>query len=581
MNYAKPLGQIGSFFRERQRWALLGLLLTLHLTLMAGGSSAIGVMCWIVDVGFFILWQPFIQTEKKLNFGNVLFMALALALGAWLFNWWLLIVWASVLAALLGGRVIWVSHRPSRIFYLLAFAYLIAAILVWLVPKIVPESAFVGPSLEIVFAWLAPVLFLGMLLLPLPQQEIELSTRGVVDFFYSLFIFLLIAVLVLGSLAFMQLQQRLYFEALIRTVAWVAMLLLLIAWAWNPRPGFSGIGVFFSRYLLTVGMPFDAWLQQLMDCSERETQPEQFMKAAGERLLLDLPWVLGVHWRPAYGSATGAGRVGEASTFRQEFVNRPLCLTIYTRHALSPVLVWHLHLLAQLASEFYLAKWRAKELEQMSYLRAIHETGARLTHDMKNLMQSLDNLCFLMESAEGREEQQRLYPLLWRQLPQIAQRLQQTLVKLQSPRRVEEEVSNREEMSLPHWWSLLQQRFSQHGVTFESVVFNDLARIPCVLFDSVADNLLHNALTKRQNEQGIGVKVSVCADGRSLRVCDSGKPVRRELLDNLLQAPVDSESGFGIGLYHAARQAAAFGYSLTLASNIPGHVCFTMQKNDG
>jgi hypothetical protein len=51
-----------------------------------------------------------------------------------------------------------------------------------------------------------------MLLLPSRARAIG---RGgaMVDLFYSLFIFLLIAVLVLGSLAFMLLRQALYIEA--------------------------------------------------------------------------------------------------------------------------------------------------------------------------------------------------------------------------------------------------------------------------------------------------------------------------------------------------------------------------------
>ena len=49
------LWRFGSFLRERQRWVLVALLGVLHLTLLAGAESTVGLMCWIVDVGFFIL----------------------------------------------------------------------------------------------------------------------------------------------------------------------------------------------------------------------------------------------------------------------------------------------------------------------------------------------------------------------------------------------------------------------------------------------------------------------------------------------------------------------------------------------
>lgn len=577
MTLAHALGQFGNLLREHRRGVLLCMLVVLHLTLLAGGKSVIGLMCWFVDVGLFILWQPFIQTERRLDYGNLLLIVLALALGAWLFGWWMLIAWVSVLASLLGGRVMLINHRPTRLFYLLAFAYLIGAVLVWLVPKIVPDPALIGPSLEREFAWAAPLLFLGMFLLPRPQ-EVGWSRRGIFDFFYSLFIFLLISVLVLGSLAFMLLEKRLYFEALFRTVFSMALLLLVVAWAWNPRPGFSGVGVFFSQYLLTIGLPFDTWLRRLMDCAEQENDPDLFFKEACERLLLDLPWVVGGKWSPAPGTDAGAGSFGSQSPYWQEYSNRSLVLTVYTRHALSPVLVWHLQLLTRLASEYYLAKWRARELQQMSYLQAVHQTGARLTHEVKNLLQSLDNLCYLMTSP-GDGDTVQLQALLRRQLPQIGQRLHMALDKLRSPLDEQKEaVATAEDGTAEVWWAALQQRFAQKMIEFESVKFEVGAQLPTGLFDSVADNLLHNALIKQLNESGIRIVVSISPDASTLRVSDSGSAVIEALAGKLFQSPVSSESGFGIGLFNAASQAESLGYSLRLASNFQGNVCFELSK---
>lgn len=579
MSLVQALGQVGNLLRQHRRGVLLCMLVVLHLTLLAGGKSVIGLMCWFVDVGLFILWQPFIQTERRLDYGNLLLIVLALASGAWLFGWWMLIAWVSVLASLLGGRVMLINHRPTRLFYLLAFAYLIGAVLVWLVPKIVPDPALIGPSLEREFAWAAPLLFLGMFLLPRPQ-EVGWSRRGIFDFFYSLFIFLLISVLVLGSLAFMLLEKRLYFEALFRTVFSMALLLLVVAWAWNPRPGFSGVGVFFSQYLLTIGLPFDTWLRRLMDYAEQEQDPDRFFTEACERLLLDLPWVVGGKWSPAPGMKAGEGAFGKKSAYWQEYSNRSLLLTVYTRHALSPVLVWHLQLLTRLASEYYLAKWRARELQQMSYLQAVHQTGARLTHEVKNLLQSLDNLCYLMQTS-GDGDAVQLQLLLRRQLPQIGQRLHMALDKLQSPIDAQNESgASSEVVAADAWWAALQQRFAQKQIEFESVKFEAGAQLPVGLFDSVADNLLHNALIKQLNEGGIQVAVSISPDANTLRVSDSGSAVGEALAWKLFRSPVASESGFGIGLFNAASQAESLGYSLSMASNVPGNVCFELSKRN-
>lgn len=577
MEIIGPLRRFGIFLKARQRWVLISLLAVLHLTLLAGADSTVGLMCWFVDVGFFLLWQPFIQTERRLDPGSLLLIAAALSAGAWLFGWWLLIMWSTVLAALLGGRVVLVSHRPTRIFYLLAFAYLLGAVLIWLVPKVVPDTSQIGPSLEKAFAWMAPLVFVAMLLMPRPRG-VRRQSQGGVDFFYSLFIFLLVSVLVLGSLAFMLLRESIYIEAVFRTVAWMAALLLLIAWAWNPRPGFSGLGVFLSRHVLTVGLPFDTWLQGLMECSEQESDPDKFLNTTCERLLLDLPWVTGGAWSPVPGSEAGAGSFGKVSPFREEFCNRPLLLTFFTRHKLSPSLLWLLHLKARLVSEYYLAKWRARELQRMSYLRAVHETGARLTHDVKNLLQSLNNLCYMTQETAGRDEEES-YRLLQRQLPQIAQRLQQTLEKLQVPGKEDgHRAGPGGEVAASAWWAILRQRFSSNNVVFEPVVFDPGARLPISLFDNVADNLLHNALIKRQVESGLQVRLSISADAARFSVCDNGSAVRKEIAEALLCAPVPSENGLGIGLYHAARQAEAAGYELRLAGNEEGRVCFELGK---
>jgi signal transduction histidine kinase len=560
------LRRLGSALHDRQRWVLISLLAVLHLALLAGANTLIGMMCWLVDFGLFILWQPFIHAERKIDAVGLAAIIAVLAGGAWVFGWWLLIFWAAALAALVGGRVMFIDHRPTRIFYLIAFAYLLAALLVWLMPKVVPATAVIGPSLDREFAWGMLLLFLVMMLLP-TQREVSRPSGGIVDFFYSIFIFLLIAVLVLGSLAFMLLRQSLYIEAVFKTVLSMAAMLLLIGWAWNPRPGFSGVGVFFSRYLLTIGLPFEKWLHRLTAYSGSESDPERFLGKALKDML-ELPWVDGGTWV----AGERAGSFGELSRFTQEFPEEPLRLTLHTRHKLSPALVWHFHLLAQLTNEYYVAKLRARELQQISYLRAVHETGARLTHDVKNLLQSLNNLCYLAQTMDGKDSE-RVSQLLQRQLPQVTQRLSQTLEKLQAP---QNETGSLVEADA--WWALVQQRHENEVIDFELVVLEPGAKIPAALFDSVLDNLLQNALDKRQNETGLRVNVSLSSDAASLRVCDSGSPLSGDVIADLLLAPVASENGLGIGLYNSARQAVGLGYELRLSNNVAGNVCFELKK---
>jgi len=563
------LRQLGSALHDRQRWVLIALLAVLHLALLAGVTTAVGLMCWLVDVGLFLLWQPFVHAERKIDAVGLAAIVAVLAGGAWIFGWWLLIFWTVLLAALVGGRVMFIDHRPTRIFYLIAFAYLLIVLLVRMVPRVVPETALIGPSLGREFGLGLPLLFVAMMLLPV-RSERNQPSGGLVDFFYSFFIFLLIAVMVLGSLAFMLLQQSAYIEAVFKTLLSIAAMLLLIGWAWNPRPGFSGVGVFFSRYLLTIGLPFEKWLHRLAAYSGREVDPERFLSHALQDML-ELPWIDGGSWV----AGACAGNFGASSRFSQDFPEEPLKLTLYTRHKLSPALIWHFHLLVQLTNEYYVAKLRGRELQQISYLRAVHETGARLTHDVKNLLQSLNNLCYLAQSMDG-EDAARVSQLLQRQLPQVTQRLSQTLEKLQAPQRETGTLRSGEA-----WWAAAQQRYENDAIDFAPVAFAPDANVPMELFDSTLDNLLQNVLLKRQSEAGLRVRVALAADTSLLRVCDSGSPVSRDLLGDLLRAPVASDNGLGIGLYNAARLAEGAGYELRLLSNVSGDVCFELRRHNG
>jgi sensor histidine kinase regulating citrate/malate metabolism len=98
------------------------------------------------------------------------------------------------------------------------------------------------------------------------------------------------------------------------------------------------------------------------------------------------------------------------------------------------------------------------------------------------------------------------------------------------------------------------------------------------LFDSVADNLLTNALRKRHNEPGVTVEARLTLHPLAcLTVTDSGVAAPGHVARNLFLSPVASDFGLGVGLYQAARQAARAGYRLELVDNRPGRVTFRLQ----
>ena len=255
-----------------------------------------------------------------------------------------------------------------------------------------------------------------------------------------------------------------------------------------------------------------------------------------------------------------------------EFENSALALTVYSRFRISPALHWHLHLLGQLLGEFYIAKLREEKLRQSSYLQAVHETGARMTHDIKNLLQSLNVLCSVA-AEERNQDSPALQALVRRQLPVIAQRLAATLEKLQRP-----QESGETYVLAETWWESLSRQYRSEGVEFRLGRPRPRARLPKELFDSVADNLIRNALAKRQADEGLRIIVSMDLDEEVvLRVIDTGSAVPPEVAARLLRGPVSSHGGLGIGLYQAARQAEEAGYALALEANRDGEVCFSLR----
>ena len=547
-------------------WRALFLLMLVLLQLAAirgpEDSWARGLM--LAHFGLFIMWQPFMQAERRLTPSQALaIVAIALCI-LYLLNGWLLALWVSVLAGIVGGKVFLFQARWLRRFYLVVLLYLISLLLIWIVPtSFIPVP--LPKEVQMLAQYGLPALFIVMLAIPAEADLAE--TPQIVDFFYAALIFLLLVALVLGSFAFMTVRGLQYVMALSYSMLMIAGVLLLLSFAWNPRAGFAGLSMYFSRYLLSVGLPFERWLHFLAELSQLETRPERFLKEACLGLTR-LPWVSGGFWH----TADESGDFGKVSRNSVEFTNQEIHLRVFTRQPLSPSLIWHFHLLGQLLGEYYTAKQREQKLQQQTYVQAVHETGARMTHDVKNLLQSLNVLCAAAE-RDTPPDATELSSLMRRQLPAITQRLQQTLDKLQKP-----DTSNARFVQAKTWWEGLQRSYADRGVEFALEALEETVMLPKELFDCAGDNLLQNALRKRKLDGSVTVRASFrCNAAIEFSVCDSGAPVAAEVLKGLLRGPVPSEAGFGVGLYQASRLAEISGFSLQLRENNPGRVCFSLR----
>lgn len=548
------------WWSRRPHFLLAGHLLLLHALAFGGWRLPAVRILWFVAFGLFLLWQPFVAGERRMSRRQGAVVLAAALASTWLLSPWLMLIWCGALAAVIGGRVLWTGDRLERAGYLFAFGYLVCLTIFGVVPEISP-SAVLDPLPRDAIARYMPFLLAALIAFPAhPQRR---RAGDAFDLFYGMLVFLALAVFVLGALAVTFVSGVSYVEALAQTSLAIAAALLVLAWAWNPRGGFSGLGSALSRYLLSVGLPLEQWLIQLAETSERESHPVRFLAAITEQLQR-VPWVVGCRWQ----AGSESGRFGGTSPHTQEYRRDGVLLAVCFRHVPSPAMRWHVEWLLRLATEFYLVKFQTHELQRMSYLQAVYETGARVTHDVKNLLQSLQTLCYAAAQPGDPEAVARL---LARQLPQIAERLKSTLDKLQRPR-----ADDNRNTSAAEWWARLRDRHSGDAIEWNAPAGE--AEVPSALFDSIAENLLQNALTKRQHEGGIEISAKLTVDRNSpmLTVRDTGQAIAASVADSLFRTPVQSAHGLGIGLYHAARQAGETGYRLDLAENRPGSVVFTL-----
>ncbi|HEY8068225.1 MAG TPA: ATP-binding protein [Burkholderiales bacterium] len=550
-----------SFSQRHWRFVVIAMLVLLHVVVLRGTADDWARALMLAHLGLLLIWQPFLRGEQRVSRTQAVCIALGAVVVMFWIGWWLLAFWVVVLAGLVGGKVFLHQARWQRRCYLVVFVYLLALLAIIILPEIAPSGG-VAPEIRTAAEYGLPMLLLALALMPAEPESPE--SPQVIDFFYSVFLMLVLGMVILGSFTFMTLGRVPYLEALTNTVFLIAGTIFVLGLAWSPRTGYAGLNVFFSRYLFSIGLPVEKWLYFLAELSQMEVRPERFL-AEGVAGLARLEWIAGAAWH----AGGQRGETGTRSDYAVVYEGPDLELTVFSRYRTSPALQWHMHLLGQLLGEFYAAKLREQTLRHASYLQAVHETGARLTHDVKNLLQSLNVLC----SVAGQEDSPGLQALIRRQLPAIAQRLSATLDKLQRP-------GNEESQQVPlrDWWESAARQYQGQNVEFSAAGLDPEMQVPKALFDSVTDNLLQNAIAKRTGSTDIRIRMTIkCGAAPELRVCDSGRAVPPELAASLLHAPVRSSAGLGIGLYQAARQAEVNGYALSLAENRDGEVCFVLK----
>ena len=530
------------------------------------------VLIWVVDdpllkfaltfilYGLFLLWQPLWSKEARINKTPVGLVTIAFVLLAYRFPNESLVFFGLILSGLIGSRLL--GQTTFRSFDLLALLILTLEMAVGLIPTTFAQIELPNLFSEIMQALiLVPVVLFYLA----PNPDHKKASRSQVDLVHGLLAATLLGVVLLGGIVINLLYGVDYIDGLLLTVFIVATLTMGISWFWNPGVGHSGIGVLWNRYAMTIGGPFETWINTLTTLiEERYLTPNEFLEAACQQLV-ENDWLNAIQWNFSNFKIKAGNKTGPRLNHR---LDEKTAVVLYFKADPGTALELHTILLIRMAYQFYLAKLNQEKMRAQEHFETIHHTGARLTHDIKNILQSIKTSIDILGMDKETPQSQQL---LQTNLNQISTRLESTLDKLRAPK-----LNTRVNLVDCHQWikSIEKQHDANQRLNFHGDIYNNIT-LPVDLFDSVAENLINNALKKPGATQ-IDVRLLSSPDIVVLSVCDNGAEIEPEIEHSLFAQPVSSGDGMGIGLYQSAIMAQAFNYELELSQNESGRVCFNL-----
>ncbi len=542
---------------------LLGLMLfSLLAAIHRVDSDAIALSFLIAHFGFFLLWQPVVKKQSTFNTRQLVLLSVLIFSFIYWFNPWLYVLWSLLLLTLLTGRIF--ARGLSRAAYGFAVIILFLELILITTPQLFNLAAL-SSSMQSTFSMVLMLLPLGLLFIPItdtPSKQI--------DFIRGFFVVLLVVFLCMSSALISLTAQQRYIESLAISVFILSLFLLLTAILWTPRGGFAGLARLWEKYILDIGGPFEEWVAHVSTLETSTSLRATNFLAASLRYLMQQHWICGVHWQ----TNSDDGFKGERSTHKVSINDEKLKLTLYTHTPVGPSLMLHAKLLLNVLTFYYRAKLQEQQLIKQAHLQAIHETGSKLTHDMKNILQATHTMTQIINDNDA--QMSEIIDVLKKQMPLLTQRLNTTLDKLRAPQnsdRVTEAMSG----SLLQWWNQLQHRYADRHIEFSTDISNDI-EITLDVFTTVIENLMDNARNKRTREPELEIVVRLANINEKLclSVCDNGSSIDSQIAQQLFKEVVSSQDGYGIGLYQCYELARNHGYELSVANNVDGRVCFEL-----
>jgi len=555
------------YLLQFEQQILAALLLLLHNLIWSIENPLLHFSLSIVLYGLFLLWQPLWSKDTSAQNPLYLLPILFLLILSYFYPNESLIFFSLLVTGLIGSRLF--SYNTTRAFDLLAISILIIEMAIGIIPitfaQIELPPAFISTIQTLVFI---PILL--FFFAPIPDRSQQ--TRSQIDLMHGVLTATLLIIVLLGGIVINTLYGVEYIDGLLLTVFLVSTLALGISWFWNPGVGYSGLGVMWNRYAMTIGGPFETWINTLTTLiEETHITANEFLQAACDHLV-DNDWLNGIHWQ--FDTFTIQSGKKDGIIFRHP-LTEGIVVSIYFKSDPGQALRQHTILLIRMAYQFYLSKINQEKIQAEAHFETIHHTGARLTHDIKNILQSIKASLDIVQYQPYNNRQPLPTKLLQQNLNQISNRLESTLAKLKAP-----ELSSAAPYVPVNAW--LESFKTSHQLS-KLRIRNDFELnhdIPSELFDSVINNLLSNSLAKEEVNQVI-IDLTSNNEMIAITICDDGKRMSEEIENQLFNKPVSSGRGMGIGLYQSAIMARTFNFELELANNQSGNVCFRLIQHLG
>lgn len=542
----------------------LGLmLLLLHLALnQSPKDSYLVSSLLLIHIGFFLLWQPALNTQKKMELRIFAPIFIINSILYALLGDWFLALWIILLIGLTSGSAL--VNGIQRTLYALATVILFLQLSLTITPRLFNLHVLDEQIQSIIYYTLFAACSFIIIWPIKKQRNIKIDYLHSIIISFGFFSFYITSILVSVT------SNIYYLQALLITALSIGLFFILLSIIWLPRHGVTGIGQMWEQHILNIGNPFETWVKQtsLLDKNKKIT-PELFLEKSTEQLLT-LSWICGIECHKKDSSSL----YGIKSKHRINFAEEDFNMTIYSHIPMGSALKIHAQLLMHLMSYFYTSKLREITLKNQTHLKAVYETGSKLTHDIKNILQSLQALTGVVQAADDPADS---HALLSKQLPLLTQRLKNTLDKLQTKTNTGQSFKD-----IYTWWTELQSRYHGRDILFDGdITTHTHISIDTDVFDSVLENLLENARNKRRirPETNIITKISIKNNQPIIQVFDDGDAVPEDKTEQLFKQILPSNDGYGIGLYQSAQLAARNNFKLELINNEQGNVCFQISAD--